>query len=909
MKKVFALLLAMALLLGSVPMSAIPVQATEVEEIVAAPEVEEVPAVGEVLVSEQSDCEVLTEGVPFEGTIESNSPVRFSFTPEYTHSYTFYSTGDYDLCCSLYDSNMNELEFDDDDGDDYNFSITYTFNAGETYVFAVSDYSGDAAEFCVCLQANHTGEEIVVTPATCQNEGLKQITCEYCGQIFDEVVPVVEHSYVGGVCEYCGEDDGISAIVEGVPIMVTLEGDDAYANLRFTPEYTHSYTFYSTGDYDAVCNLYDSNMNKLGYDDDNGENNNFSITYTLDVGETYVFEVSTYSGNAAEFCVFLQANHTGEETIVIPATCQNEGTAQFICEECGQTITCSVPKTAHSYVNGVCENCGSPAQVCASGICGKNVTWTLDDAGLLTITGTGDMDNGRFWDEYRSQIVSVRIDHGVTSIGNEAFYWCFNLTSVIIPNGVTSIGEGAFYYCQKLTQIEIPSSVTKISNDAFSGCRKLISIELPDGIKEIGNSAFCDCEELISINLPNSITSIGYSAFRDTGLQELVLPNSLTAIPDTLVSWCEALTSVVIPSSVTSIGENAFECCKSLTQITIPDSVTTLGDGALSNLPGLTSIELPDSITDIGDNMFIGCSNLTNVKLPAGLTKIGDSMFYGCSSLETFSVPDGVTTIDIYAFYGCTGLKEIILPEGLTTICATAFATCVNLETIVFPKSLTYIQGACFVGCNKLNIEFLGDAPEFDGDVFWCATATIYYPADNDTWTSAVLQDYGGTITWIPVKAETDNLKAPDVKISNVSSTGKIKLSWNAVEGAAEYKVYRSTSKNGTYKRLTTVTGTSVTNNSAVAGTQYYYYVVAVDGNGAESEKSNKVTRTCDLAQPEIEVTNVASTGKNKITWEKVEGASKYEVHRATSKTGTYKRIYTTTGTSCTNSSAEAGKL
>ena len=66
----------------------------------------------------------------------------------------------------------------------------------------------------------------------------------------------------------------------------------------------------------------------------------------------------------------------------------------------------------------------------------------------------------------------------------------------------------------------------------------------------------------------------------------------------------------------------------------------------------------------------------------------------------------------------------------------------------------------------------------------------------------------------------------PVVKITTVS--GKPKLTWNAVTGAAKYEVYRATSANGTYTKLYTTTGTSLKNTSAVAGTTYYYKVKAI---------------------------------------------------------------------------------
>ena len=150
-------------------------------------------------------------------------------------------------------------------------------------------------------------------------------------------------------------------------------------------------------------------------------------------------------------------------------------------------------------------------------------------------------------------------------------------------------------------------------------------------------------------------------------------------------------------------------------------------------------------------------------------------------------------------------------------------------------------------------------------------------------------------------------LTAPTLTASNIASTGKIKLSWNKVDGAAKYQVYRATSKNGTYSLLKTTTGTSLTNTSAEVGKTYYYKVRAVDADGNKSEFSDVVNRTCDLPRPEVTVTNVASSGKIKLTWNKVEGAAKYEVYRATSKNGTYSLLKTTTGTSLTNTSAKTG--
>ena len=152
-------------------------------------------------------------------------------------------------------------------------------------------------------------------------------------------------------------------------------------------------------------------------------------------------------------------------------------------------------------------------------------------------------------------------------------------------------------------------------------------------------------------------------------------------------------------------------------------------------------------------------------------------------------------------------------------------------------------------------------------------------------------------------------LVAPTVTVTNRASDGKPSLKWDAVDGASKYYIYRATSKTGTYKYQYATTKTSYNNTSAVAGKTYYYKVVAVDAAGNKSDYSAAVSRTCDLAQPtNLKVTPKADTGKPYLTWDAVDGADRYEIWRATSKTGTYTKTYTTTKTSYNNTGAVANK-
>jgi len=130
-----------------------------------------------------------------------------------------------------------------------------------------------------------------------------------------------------------------------------------------------------------------------------------------------------------------------------------------------------------------------------SGTCGANLTWKLTNNGLLTISGSGAMDDyGLFsspWNFYRNSIKTVVIDSGVTTIGNFAFFDCRNVTSVVIPNSVTTISYASFSDCYKLTSIIIPNSVTTIGVAAFAGSG-LTTITIPSSVTAIGCKAFTD---------------------------------------------------------------------------------------------------------------------------------------------------------------------------------------------------------------------------------------------------------------------------------------------------------------------------------------------------------------------------------------------------------------------------------
>ena len=353
-----------------------------------------------------------------------------------------------------------------------------------------------------------------------------------------------------------------------------------------------------------------------------------------------------------------------------------------------------------------------------SGSCGDNVTYTfVSSTGTLTIQGSGAMkDNSSEssvpWYSYRTNIKTVIIEDGVTSIGDGAFWGCSGLTSVTIPNSVTSIGISAFWDCTGLTSVTIPNSVTSIGYGAFVGCSGLTSVEFH--CAQIG-SWFSDNKSIKEIVIGNEVTGIGYQAFRGcTGITSVTIGNSVTSIGDEAFRGCSKLTSITIPNSVTSIEGAAFYGCSGLTSISIPNSVTSIAGWAFFGCSGLTSVTIGNEVTSIGSRAFQDCSGLTSVTIGNSVTSIGDFAFSNCSGLTSVTIPNSVTSIGEIAFSGCSGLQKVIVPD-IAAWCGISFGDNplnyahhiysdedTEITDLVIPNSVTSIEERAFDGCSSL---------------------------------------------------------------------------------------------------------------------------------------------------------------------------------------------------------------
>lgn len=197
-----------------------------------------------------------------------------------------------------------------------------------------------------------------------------------------------------------------------------------------------------------------------------------------------------------------------------------------------------------------------------SGECGNNITWNLDAAGNLTITGTGDFygedsENYLPWRQFSRYIVNVIISDGISAVPDEAFRNCDYLESVALGKDIKSIGQEAFENCSRLTAISSAGSLETIGEATFANCTALTDFDFA-GVKIIGVAAFYG-SGLINVAVPDSVQEIGENAFCSClKLESVSIGQGVAYLDRNVFSDCQSLKTVTIPITVSAIDEYAF---------------------------------------------------------------------------------------------------------------------------------------------------------------------------------------------------------------------------------------------------------------------------------------------------------------------------------------------------------------
>ena len=553
----------------------------------------------------------------------------------------------------------------------------------------------------------------------------------------------------------------------------------------------------------------------------------------------------------------------------------------------------------------------------AGGQCGDDLTWTLDSSGTLTISGTGPMygyslfknpwcDSALRSSGISTRVKNVEISSGVTTLGAYAFSACDSMTGVSLPETLLAVGESCFQSSYGLHNISIPNSVRSIGDCAFSSCNGLTRVTLGSGLKGIGGQAFKECSSLSSIVIPEGVTAIEFSTFED----------------------CSNLMEITIPRTVTSIGRWAFDGCYGLSKVTFTGTrsqwnAIDMGDDndplLSANITFAGSGPAAPTVTAGTDSQgrptlkWNAVTGAAKYEVYRARSRSGEYIKYstvtGTSYTNTSYIEDGntyyykVRALDANGTAGAwSSIVSVTYKQTLPAPTVTGGNDAQGRPTLTW-KAVTgaakyevyrarskdgdYIKYSTVTGTSYTNTSYIEN-----GNTYYYKVRALKSDGTAGAWSSVVSVTYKQT------------LPAPTVTGGN-DAQGRPTLTWKAVSGAAKYEVYRARSKDGTYTKYSTTTGTAYTNSSYLtSGATYYYKVRALDANGNAGPYSAVVSVTCRLKLTAPSVTGgTDAQGRPTLKWNAVSGAAKYEVYRARSMNGDYVKYSTVTGTSYTNTS------
>ena len=650
----------------------------------------------------------ITLGQTLNVDVAAGETVRIPFVPQCTHEYIFRSTGTGDTYGCIFDANDKRLAYDDDSGGSRQFKIAYTLNAGETYYLGVK-----------WLYPSSTGTIPVLL-----TYGVHSYTKDESGQY---------------VCT-CGEPAPTITLDETLNVDVVA---GQTVRIPFVPAVTHEYIFQSAGTGDTDGYIFDANGNQLVYNGGYGEP--FKITYTLNAGETYYFEVKWhYSDRTGTIPILLTygghvfAKDVSGQYICIcgETAAANEGKLDITLDQNliveaaeGETVTIPfVPEITHEYIfqsigaargvsgyiydssgDSITSGGGRDSQFRISAILTAGETYYFrvkwDDAsksGMIPVLLTYGShvfvkdNNGRYvcgCGETAQYVITLDQTLDVDVAAGETVKIPFEpmvTHEYIFQSTGTGYTDGYLYDAQgnQLTS----------SSGKRSGQFKITYTLNAGETYYLGVSWYRDNS---SGTIPVLLT-YGNHAYTKNGSGQYVctcgepMPAGGTCGDGVYWRFEDGTLTIYGSGAMYNYGYSSPVPWENLrgdiTDIVVEEGVTSIGSSAFEDCDSPTTVTIPDSVTSIGSSAFDGCRSLTSVTIPKSVTSIGDSAFSFCGSLTTVTIPESVTSIGSSAFYYCESLTTVTIPEGVQTIGSNPFSGCDNLDTLVWNGANTSLS-------------------------------------------------------------------------------------------------------------------------------------------------------------------------------------------------------------------------
>lgn len=474
------------------------------------------------------------------------------------------------------------------------------------------------------------------------------------------------------------------------------------------------------------------------------------------------------------------------------------------------------------------------------------------------------------------------IQEGVVSLESSAFYDFKNLEVVILPQSITEIPNGTFYNLSKLHTVALSNSTTSIGESAFYGCFALKNLFLPDSVKSIGKYAFIGCNQ-DGIRIPETVENVGellfapetfLSVYKQSG-SKVELRGFARTYEITTAHGVEYYSYDKVSGEYTKLGEGSHGYSFTVNNLESgrtyyfaaraflnADTQKVYSD--YSNIISVTrNHEAPEKATDVKITPSSDCVRIDWIDNTNG-AKIYKYVASTKKYVELDDVDDAHTVVidglkpaTTYAFlvrpcektwvgYGYSYKwsdyteKDVVyvttLPEKTTGITATQSTSAIKLSW----KEVPGATGYRVYGYDKVADKYtaLGTVQKLNGTIKNLKAGTTY-----GYLVRAYKQLSDGTVVWADYSKNdvfytSTKSEAPTFKAT--AGTKSFTLNWGLVPGATNYEVWYSTSANGTYKKLTTVTDTTYS-KSCTTGKTYYFKVramKAVNGQTIKGEAS-----------------------------------------------------------------------
>lgn len=593
-----------------------------------------------------------------------------------------------------------------------------------------------------------------------------------------------------------------------------------------------------------------------------------------------------------------------------------------------------------------------------------------------------------------------------------AFTNCRDLKRITIPERMYDIGDYQFLNCTSLTHVSIPKEITSISENAFKNCRNLKCITFGGTAEELeditiwaeGNSILskvgwhvngscCRPTFTVSQNIhgfplikwKSVRCAVAYGIYHSVDNENYYLIDivdgneyiDLDAVPGeknyyavvgistyggtggttgfkSVVTKCDAPVISVSRDDVSGKPIISWESVSSAKKYQVYRA--TSQNGKYSSVKTVTGTSYTDTTAKPGTTYYyrvhaIGTSSTTKsiasnvvsmlticaqpvvkatVNSTTGQPSLSWKKVTGASKYEVYRATEAAGEYQLLAtqkavtFLDTTAVGDTQYYYKVKAISTKAGANSTDMTPVAICSAMAQpviTVGNTAEGAPKITWDAVSNAVSYrvirstsqKGTYTEVGTTTETAFVDVTAQTGALyyykVMAVGKVSESVPsaYKSTRACCESPVIGSDVQASTGKPMISWNAVEGARKYEIYRAASENGKYKKIKTVTALVYTDTTAKPGTTYYYKVMAVPASSAaKSIASNIVGIKCICAQPVVKATVNSTTGQPNLSWKKITGASKYNIYRATAENGDFELLSTQKGVSFKDLTAAA---